>query len=55
MANATANLGGLAGGIDPSVIADSPFATWGEKEWIQVGVESRTGRSASSCTASRAR
>jgi hypothetical protein len=40
-ANATANMGGLAGGIDPSVIADSPFASWSEKEWIQVGVESQ--------------
>jgi hypothetical protein len=41
VANATANIGGLAGGIDPSVIADSPFASWSEKEWIQVGVESQ--------------
>ena len=41
MANATANLGGLAGGIDESLLADSPFAKWGEKEWIQVGVESQ--------------
>jgi hypothetical protein len=39
--NATTNLGGLAAGIDPSVIADSPFAKWGDKEWIQVGVESQ--------------
>jgi hypothetical protein len=41
LANAAANLGGLAGGIDDSVIADSPFARWTEKEWIQVGVESQ--------------
>jgi AcrR family transcriptional regulator len=41
MANATANMGGLAGGIDPAVIADSPFANWSEKEWIRVGVESQ--------------
>jgi hypothetical protein len=41
MANAAANMGGLGGGIDQSVIADSPFATWTEKEWIQVGVESQ--------------
>jgi hypothetical protein len=41
MANAAANLGGMAGGIDPNVIADSPFATWTDKEWIQVGVESQ--------------
>jgi hypothetical protein len=41
MANAAANMGGLAGGIDPSVIADSPFASWGEKEWVRVGVESQ--------------
>jgi hypothetical protein len=40
MANA-ANMGGLGGGIDESVIADSPFAKWGDKEWIQVGVESQ--------------
>src|SRR5690554_4812578 len=32
---------GMAGGVDPSVIADSPFAKWTEKEWIQVGVESQ--------------
>jgi hypothetical protein len=41
VANANANMGGMAGGIDPSVIADSPFAKWTEKEWIQVGVESQ--------------
>jgi hypothetical protein len=41
MANAAANMGGLGGGIDQSVIADSPFATWTEKEWVQVGVESQ--------------
>ncbi|MGH9137431.1 MAG: ferritin-like domain-containing protein [Acidimicrobiales bacterium] len=41
VANATANMGGLAGGIDPAVIADSPFANWSEKEWIRVGVESQ--------------
>jgi hypothetical protein len=41
MANAATNLGGLGGGIDPSVIADSPFATWTDEEWLQVGVESQ--------------
>jgi hypothetical protein len=41
LANAAANLGGMAGGLDESVIADSPFAKWTEKEWIQVGVESQ--------------
>ena len=41
LANAAANLGGLEGGIDESVLADSPFATWSEKEWIQVGIESQ--------------
>jgi hypothetical protein len=41
LANAAANLGGMAGGLDESVIADSPFARWTEKEWIQVGVESQ--------------
>jgi hypothetical protein len=41
LANAMNNMGGLAGGIDPAVIADSPFANWGEKEWIRVGVESQ--------------
>jgi hypothetical protein len=41
VANAATNMGGLAGGIDPAVIADSPFAAWSEKEWIQVGVESQ--------------
>ncbi len=37
LANAAANMGGLAAGVDQSVIADSPFASWSEKEWIQVG------------------
>ncbi len=41
MANAAANMGGLGGGVDDAVIADSPFAKWGEKEWMQVGVESQ--------------
>ncbi len=41
VANAAANMGGLAAGVDESVIADSPFAKWTEKEWIQVGVESQ--------------
>src|SRR5690606_21310265 len=41
MANAAANMGGLGGGVDEAVIADSPFAKWGEKEWMQVGVESQ--------------
>jgi hypothetical protein len=41
VANANANLGGLAGGMTPEMIADSPFAKWGEKEWIQVGVETQ--------------
>ena len=30
-------------------------STWDDEEWLELGVESRTGRSASSCTASRAR
>src|SRR3954462_9687178 len=37
IANA-ASMGGLAPGMD---LADTPFAKWGEKEWIQVGVESQ--------------
>jgi hypothetical protein len=41
MANAAANMGGLGGGLDESIIADSPFAKWTEKEWIRVGVESQ--------------
>ena len=41
MANAAANMGGLGGGVDQSIIADSPFAKWTEKEWIRVGVESQ--------------
>jgi hypothetical protein len=41
LANAATNLGGLGGGIDASIIADSPFARWTEKEWIQVGIESQ--------------
>jgi hypothetical protein len=41
VANAMTNMGGLAGGIDESVIADSPFANWGPEEWIKVGVESQ--------------
>jgi hypothetical protein len=41
LANAAANMGGLAAGVDESIIADSPFAKWTEKEWIQVGIESQ--------------
>ena len=41
MANAAANMGGLAAGLDERIIADSPFAKWTEKEWIRVGVESQ--------------
>ena len=41
VANAMTNMGGLAGGIDESVIADSPLANWGPEEWIKVGVESQ--------------
>ncbi|HET6949606.1 MAG TPA: ferritin-like domain-containing protein [Acidimicrobiales bacterium] len=41
VANAAANMGGLAMSVDESAVADSPFATWTEKEWIQVGVESQ--------------
>jgi hypothetical protein len=41
VANAMTNMGGLAGGIDESVIADSPLATWAPDEWIKVGVESQ--------------
>ncbi|HEX6567700.1 MAG TPA: ferritin-like domain-containing protein [Acidimicrobiales bacterium] len=41
VANAAANMGGLAGGIDERLIADSPFATWGPEEWIKLGVESQ--------------
>jgi hypothetical protein len=41
VANANANLGGLAGGMTPELIADSPFAKWGDKEWIRVGVETQ--------------
>jgi hypothetical protein len=41
VANAMTNMGGLAGGIDESVIADSPFANWGPEEWIKVGIESQ--------------
>jgi hypothetical protein len=41
MANAAANMGGLGGGVDERIIADSPFAKWTEKEWIRVGVESQ--------------
>jgi hypothetical protein len=41
MANAAANMGGMGGGVDERIIADSPFAKWTEKEWIRVGVESQ--------------
>jgi hypothetical protein len=41
LANAAANMGGLGGGVDEAIIADSPFAKWTEKEWIQVGIESQ--------------
>ncbi len=40
MANAM-NMGGLAAGIDESIISHSAFANWGPAEWIKVGVESQ--------------
>ena len=56
MANATANMGGLAGGIDATVIADSPFANVGpRRSGSRSASRARTGRCRSSCTASRAR
>jgi len=41
IANATTNLGGLAGGVSDDALADTPFAKFGPEEWIQVGVESQ--------------
>jgi hypothetical protein len=38
LANAMANGGGLNGGMD---MTGTPFEKWGEKEWIQVGIESQ--------------
>ena len=38
LANALANGGGLEGGMD---MTGTPFEKWGEKEWIQVGIESQ--------------
>ena len=50
--NAIANSTGLNQGMD---LAGTPFAKWGDKEWLQVASSRRTGRCRSSCTASRAR
>ena len=42
--------------MDDSYFIGSPVEKWGDKEWLDFGDRSsRTGRSASSCTASRAR
>ncbi len=41
IANATTNMGGLAGGMSDDALADTPFAKFGPEEWIQVGVESQ--------------
>jgi hypothetical protein len=39
--NAMTNMGGLGFGVDPDSIADTPFAKFGPKEWIEVGIESQ--------------
>ena len=31
----------LGSGIDPNAYADTPVARWGEKEWLEFGIESR--------------
>ena len=31
----------LGPGVDPTVYAGTPVATWGDKEWLQFGIESR--------------
>ena len=38
LANAMSNGGGLTGGMD---LTGTPFEKWGDKEWIQLGVESQ--------------
>ncbi len=41
MDNAAQN-GGILSGLSPdSDLSDTPFANWGDKEWIQLGVESQ--------------
>ncbi|MFP3899305.1 MAG: diiron oxygenase [Acidimicrobiia bacterium] len=39
--NAMTNMGGITGGIDEAALADTPFATFGPKEWIQLGIENQ--------------
>src|SRR6266545_2372538 len=39
--NAMSNMGGLAMGIDPDAIADTPFAKFGPEDWIKLGVEAQ--------------
>jgi len=31
----------IGNGIDPSLYAHTPLATWGDKEWLEFGIESR--------------
>ena len=31
----------IGSGIDPSLYAHTPLATWGDKEWLEFGIESR--------------
>jgi len=41
LANAEAN-GGMLSGLGPDIdVSDTPFAKFGEKEWIQLGIESQ--------------
>jgi hypothetical protein len=45
VANAVANgglmLGGAGEGLPPGDLSGTPFATWGEKEWLVFGIESQ--------------
>jgi hypothetical protein len=41
LSNAVANLGGLTFGMDESTIQGTPFEKFGERDWIQLGVETQ--------------
>ena len=45
----------LGTGIDPSMYDGTPVEKWGDKEWLEFGIEGRNWSSASSSTESRAR
>ena len=40
-ATIAADQAAIGAGIDPSQYADTPLAKWGEKEWIEFGIEGR--------------